>query len=263
MFLSISSLLLFSKLVCFLLFYTFLLILLSLDFFLLLSLGLLLSFVLTLIFHYLFQLLPPCSFLIFICLELGPVKGREVSVARSLFTLRWMFLGINVVRMWRLKVMHINLEILIIIPVEGGRCSVLSKHVQVMRVVVNVMGISVMILPVGMVSISFPLMVKIHIKLNVVFKVTSPAVVASVSNWQMRSSLVVLGLEVLVIDFIMWINRVVGVLLMLREFYKVMFREDMLWHVLNVPMVLSLPVVFDLWSHELGVRQWRLLMSSM
>ena len=132
-----------------------------------------------------------------------------------------------------------------------------------MRVVVNVMGISVMILPVGMVSISFPLMVKIHIKLDVVFKVTSPAVVASVSNWQMRSSLVVLGLEVLVIDFIMRINRVVGVLLMLREFYKVMFREDMLWHVLNVPMVLSLPVVFDLWSHELGVRQWRLLMSSM
>ena len=139
----------------------------------------------------------------------------------------------------------------------------LSKHVQVMRVVVNVMGISVMILPVGMVSISFPLMVKIHIKLDVVFKVTSPAVVTSVSNWQMRSSLVVLGLEVLVIDFIMRINRVVGVLLMLREFYKVMFREDMLWHVLNVPMVLSLPVVFDLWSHELGVRQWRLLMSSM
>ena len=120
MLLSISFLLLFSKLVCFLLFYALLLILLSLDFFLLLSLGLLLSFVLTLVFHYLFQLLSPCSFLIFICLELGPVKGREVSVARSLFTLRWMFLRINVVRMWRLKVMHINLEILIIIPVEGG-----------------------------------------------------------------------------------------------------------------------------------------------
>ena len=138
----------------------------------------------------------------------------------------------------------------------------LAKHIQVMGVVVDVVGVGVVVLPVSMVSVSLSLMVQIHIKLDIVFEVTSPAVVASVSMRHTRGSLlVVVGLVVLVIDFFMRVNWVVGALLVLCELDKVMVREDMLWQVLNMLMVFL--VVFDLWSHELGVRQRRLLMGRM
>ena len=90
---------------------------------------------------------------------------------RSVFSLSltMMVEGINLrwmVASGRVKVVQIQSEMLVIIPSRVG-CSVSCKMVNVMRV-------SVVVLPVCCVGIPFSLVIQIYIILDVVFEVTFP-----------------------------------------------------------------------------------------
>ena len=97
----------------------------------------------------------------------------------------------------RVKVVHVQSEVLVIITPHVG-CSVPSK-------VVNVMSVSVVVLPVGRVRVSFSLVIQIHIILDIVLEVTFPRLEPVVSLRQ-RGELFMIGcLIVLVIQAIVGI----------------------------------------------------------
>ena len=105
-----------------------------------------------------------CSISIIVkCLEvsfMGSVFSLSLTMMVERINLRWM------VASGRVKVVQIQSEMLVIIPSRVG-CSVSCKMVNVMRV-------SVVVLPVCCVRIPFSLVIQIYIILDVVFEVTFP-----------------------------------------------------------------------------------------
>ena len=99
--------------------------------------------------------------------------------------------------------MHVQFESLIVISCFVGS-SVASKVIDVMRV-------SVVVLPVGVFLVSFSLVVQVNIILDVVHEITLPCLALVVCTWHGWVFFVVVGLEMFVIHFLVRVDVLITV----------------------------------------------------